>query len=698
MTFMKIIFTLICLSYAQGAALANSQPYPVHKEDHYEWMENDNKRTNEWLQDKTLQARNIIDNTAWRKKNETDKKFLTESYNALYQIRDEGENRFYFRVTNKYPYSRLFVKVKNNKERLLIDPPPETGIMFFSPSHDGHYIAYGLSKNGSEISSIKILDVDKDANLKDLIPRVRYPHIVWQADHRSFFYSRLPPEKHHALPSENIAHKKIYLHYLGDDYRKDQVVFYNGMLSDPSINDYNNIEVYASPSSDWLLASTSPSISGFSSSLYTVPRKAINGVKTPWKKIIDENQKVSNFVFFGKWLFLARYNRSSGYTVTRMSLDHPQSGEEKIIEWSNGELMEFVTSNDSLYIAYHDSGVRKFVRVAFDDIKHIHAIPLPFDGEVTALFPSQERNSMLFTLQSWTIPPTIYNYDPDHNTVVNTHLISSDSYGFNEYEAKEVWVLSKDGVRVPLTIIQKKGLVRNGATRTWLSVYGAYGESTFPNFDPSRLIWLRNGGIIAIAHVRGGGELGPAWHEDGRLFKKENSITDFLACADYLIANGYTKKERLVASSASAGGIIVGRAITLRPELFSAVAIDVGILNTARMGYIPIGPMNADEFGSSNTPEGMNNLHKLDAYEHLKDGVHYPAVLLTVGLNDNRVSPWQSAKFAARLDEIARKVKNPNPVLIMAEKNAGHGASTNTQSNKKFLDKVSFFLWRTDDK
>lgn len=698
MNFIKIIFTIMCLFCVQKVALANSQSYLAHKKDHYEWMENNNKKTTEWLYNKTSQARKLIDHTVWRTKIEAEKKPLVEYNNSLYQITDEGKKRFYFRVTSDYPYARLFMRENEGPERLLIDPPRGTGIMFFYPSNDGRYIAYGLSRNGSEISSIKILDVDKGTYLKDSIPRVRYPDIVWLSDHRSFFYSRLPPEKHHVLPAENIAHKKIYLHHLGDNYKKDQVVFYNGMLSDPNVNDYSDISIYASSGSDWLLASTSPSISGFSSVLYAVPRQAINGIKTPWKKIVDEKQKVASFVFFGKWLFLARYNSSSGYTVTKMSLDQPQLGEEKIIEWSNGELMGFVTSNDSLYIAYHDSGERKFVRVAFDDIKHIHTIPLPFDGEVTALFPSQEQNSKLFTLQSWTTPPAVYRYDPDRNTVVNTHLISSDSYGFNEYEAKEVWVSSKDGVRVPLTIIQKKGLVRNGATRTWLSVYGAYGESTFPNFDPSRLIWLRNGGIIAIAHVRGGGELGPAWHEDGRLFKKENSITDFLACADYLIANGYTKKERLVASSASAGGIIVGRAITLRPELFSAVAIDVGILNTARIGYIPIGPMNADEFGSPNTPAGMDNLHKIDAYEHLKDGVHYPAILLTVGLNDNRVSPWQSAKFAARLDEIARKVKNPNPVLIMAEKNAGHGASTNEQSNKKFLDKVSFFLWRTDDK
>ena len=194
-----------------------------------------------------------------------------------------------------------------------------------------------------------------------------------------------------------------------------------------------------------------------------------------------------------------------------------------------------------------------------------------------------------------------------------------------------------------------------------LTAYGAYGVSTFPSFDLTRLLWLEQGGILAIAHVRGGGEMGPEWHEAGRADKKENSITDFIRCAEYLIDSRYTSPSKL-AIGVKARGIIVGMAMTRRPELFSAVAIDAGILNTSRLDNIPIGVMNYDELGSPLTPSGRLNLLKIDAYRHLVPEKRYPPVLLTVGLHDQRVSPWQTAKFAARLEEAG----SPRSVLVLA--------------------------------
>jgi prolyl oligopeptidase len=469
------------------------------------------------------------------------------------------------------------------------------------------------------------------------------------------------------------------------------------MIPGLNADDYDSVALYSSPDSRWLLASVSPAISGYSSSIYAVRAQALNGPKTPWKKIIDSDQKVSEFIFSGQWLYLARYNPSSGYRITRLALDNPHLAEDKILEWSQGELTGLTTSSEALYITWHNSGVRRFARIAFDNIQHIEEIPLPFSGEVTTLFSSFNKKEILFTLQGWTNSPQIFRYDPDTKAISNTNLIKTGRQDFSDFEVTEAWVTSKNQIRVPLTIIHRRGMKLDGTAPTWLTAYGAYGVSTFPNYDPSRLVWLQNGGVLAIAHVRGGGELGPAWHEAGRLENKDNSIADFIKCAEYLISQGYTRPSKLAVSGGSAGGITIGMSIAQHPELFAAAAIDAGILNTLKLDKIPIGPMNIDEFGSPSTAEGIRNLRKVDAYQNLKEGIRYPAVMLTVGLNDNRVSPWQSAKFAARLEDIASKINNARPVLIFAEKNAGHSASTYAQSDEKFLDMVSFFLWQTSD-
>lgn len=680
---------VISLCILSGWLSCGAQAEGKNITDRYRWMETEQGRTNEWLLHRTLQSRKTIDALPWRATVEKQLNSLAGAEDALSYIRDAGENRFYYRFTPEFPYLRLFVKRKDGRERLLIDPPVGMGIHFFFPSRDGRYVAYGLSKNGSEFASINVLDVESGATLSDAIPRARYPDIVWRPDNQSFFYKRLPPEKSDGLASEHLVGEKVYLHHIGQNYEADTVVFDSAMVSGPNANNYDNVAVEASPDSDWLLAAISPSISGYSSSLFAVRANALNGRETPWVKIIDRGEKVSNFMLSGKWLYLARYNSSSGYLITRRALDEPHAAEEKILEWSNGELTGFTKSGEALYVTYHDSGQQHFVRIAFDNVGHIQEVPLPFEGEVTALFSSSDKRGILFTLQGWTHPPRIYRYDPDNGSVENTHLIAPESHGFaDDYAVKETWVTSKGQVRVPLTIIYRRGMKLDGSAPTWLSAYGAYGVSTFPYFNLSRLIWLRHGGVIAIAHVRGGGELGPAWHEGGRASNKGNSIIDFIKSAEYLISRGYTNPTRLVASSESAGGIIIGMAIAQRPELFAAAAIDVGILNTTRLDQIPIGLMNVEELGSPATEQGMRDLRKIDAYENLKDGVRYPAVMLTVGLKDDRVSPWQSAKFAARLDAIASKVEQPNPVLVFAEKNAGHDINNYAQI-------VSFFLWRT---
>jgi prolyl oligopeptidase len=262
---------------------------------------------------------------------------------------------------------------------------------------------------------------------------------------------------------------------------------------------------------------------------------------------------------------------------------------------------------------------------------------------------------------------------------------------FSGVEELRVTVPSADGVDVPLTILRKRGLPLDGTHPTRLIGYGAYGISLEPAFDPRTLAWLERGGVVAYAHVRGGGERGVEWHRAGQKATKMRSVADFIACGEYLIAQGYTTPRLLFAEGGSAGGMLVGRAMTERPELFGAVLFDVGLANPLRFELTQGGPANVAEFGTATTPEGFLALLMADTYHHVQTGVGYPAILVTAGTDDVRLPFWQSAKLAARLQAVNLAGR---PVLLRAEKGDGHRAGHQTPA---VADKWSFFLWQAGD-
>ena len=446
---------------------------------------------------------------------------------------------------------------------------------------------------------------------------------------------------------------------------------------------------YLSLSANWAVASVESSISGDTIDLYLTDSTSLYQENKHWQKIIDRKQNVTDFLVRDNWLYLAKYNNFSGYTISRLNLDNIHSREEKIIEWKKGELTEFTASKDAIYLAYYESGTPKFVTIPFADIHTIKSIPITNGNEVTAIFSSSDHKEILFTQQNWNIPPKIWQYDPDSQLIEDSKIIKTDASLFADYESEQKWVKSNDGELIPLTLIHRKGIKLDGNNPTWLTVYGAYGESNYPNnYDTTRLIWLEKGGIIAIAHVRGGGELGPKWHHDGKGKNKINSVNDFIKCAKYLIDHHYTNSSKLVISGASAGGIVIGIALATHPELFAAASITSGMLNMSRLDQIPIGSVNFPEFGSPFNKQEFNNLQTIDAYLNLREDVNYPPVMLSVGLKDERVFPWQSAKFSARLNEI-NHTSLDKKVLVIANEDAGHFVNN-------FVNIMVFFMWKTN--
>jgi len=288
------------------------------------------------------------------------------------------------------------------------------------------------------------------------------------------------------------------------------------------------------------------------------------------------------------------------------------------------------------------------------------------------------------------------HYDPKTGTMADTKIIPVSPVDFSGIESEEVKAKSADGTMVPLSIVHQRGLKMDGSHPTLLHGYGSYGYTYDPAFDPTSLAWLERGGVVAVAHIRGGGEYGEDWHNGGRKGTKKNTITDFLACAQYLIDHRYTSPQHLAGEGTSAGGITIGGAITERPDLFGAALDNVGMSDDLRAELQVNGPANIPEFGTVKNGDDFKNLLAISAFHRIKDHTAYPAVLLTTGINDPRVDPWQMNKMTARLQAATSSGK---PVLLRVDYDAGHGGigATKSQHTTLLTDQYSFLLWQLGD-
>jgi prolyl oligopeptidase len=296
-------------------------------------------------------------------------------------------------------------------------------------------------------------------------------------------------------------------------------------------------------------------------------------------------------------------------------------------------------------------------------------------------------------MNTWTKAGQIYAYDSRTKKITNTGLQPLGRFDAPaDLESVEVEVRGHDGTMIPLSIVYRRGIKLDGSNPTLLMGYGAYGFSQDPSFDPRRLAWYEKGGVYAVAHVRGGGEYGQDWYQAGYKLTKPNTWKDFIACAEYLIDEKYTAPERLAGTGRSAGGILIGRVVTERPDLLAAAVSDVGCSDMLRMETTPNGVPNIPEFGSVKTEDGFKGLYEMSSYHHVMDGTKYPAVMLTTGINDPRVEPWESGKMEARLQAATASGK---PVLLRVDYESGHAVgTTKKQSQELAADSWAFLLWQ----
>jgi prolyl oligopeptidase len=674
--------------------------------DNYRYMENlDDPQVQAWMKAQADYTRATLDRLPGREA-------LLQRIHALNNadlgrrgIIRRGQRYFYRTVEPGALQPKLYYRDGlQGEEHLLLDPSTlgaggttHYELDFYTPSWDGRFVAYGISAGGSEESVLHVLEVQSSNTLEEAIDRTSNSVVAWRPDNKSFFYVRYAKRTPQLRAAEALYNARTYLHTLGSRVtgESDPVVFGRGVSDRVEVPEGQVTFIVLAPDSPFALAVANHNADDNPSTLFVAPLASVNGSRTPWRKLAGIEDGVTQFLLRGDQLYFLSQRGAPRFRLLHLSLTHPDIARAEVtVPEGRGVLTNFAIAADGLYVRERDGALARLLRVSWDG-KSSHPVPLPFEGSIQGPATDPREPGALFNIQGWVQSARVFRYDPASDATTDTGLIPPSSLDFSQLEAEEVFAVSYDGTRIPLSILHQKGLKLDGSHPTILSGYGGYGRSLDPAFAPTALAWLERGDVLAVAHVRGGGEYGEDWHLAGQKRTKLNTILDFIACGQYLVDQHFTAPKYLVGRGGSAGGITVGGALTWRPDLFGVILDQVGISDTLRVELTPNGPPNISEFGSIQTEDGFHGLYAMGPYFHVRDGTAYPAVLFTTGANDPRVAPWEVTKMAARVQAASRSGR---PVLLRVDYDAGHGiGSTARQYEAETADLWSFALWQTGD-
>ena len=672
--------------------------------DPYRWMEDaKSPETAAWMRGQADYTRAYLDRLPMRAQLLKRFEELSETGVRVSGVQRAGNFYFYYRVAPGENDRRLYVREGfKGAERLLVDPEKLSSpgkrysIDSYNPSFDGKYVSYTVSIGGSENGEMRVIETATGRDLGERIDRCRFGAGAWLPDNRSFLYNRLQKLAEGAPPTELYQKSRVYLHLLGSNPENDRAIF--GYEVNP------NIKMEPAPlpfvgvplGSKYAFALVNSGVSP-NSEYYFAPLDKLRETPIPWRRVAALEDEVAGFDLHGDDVYFTTYKNTPRFKVIRVNLAQPDLAKaDTVFPASEAVVTNIGAAKDALYVQTLDGGMGKLWRVDYKGGAP-RPIKLPYDGAGFIGWTDSQTDGLLFGLISWTKSETFFAFDPRTQTATDTTLVPPIPIDLSSIETASVKVKSHDGVMVPLVILYQRGLKRDGTNPTLLDGYGAYGiTNTEPFFATGFLPWLERGGVIAMAGVRGGGEYGEEWHLAGKEKTKPNTWKDFIACAEYLINEKYTSAAHLSGMGGSAGGILIGNSITERPDLFGAAVDAVGDNNALRFETTSNGVPNIPEFGSVKTEEGFQALLAMDAYHKVKNGVKYPAVLLTTGINDPRVEPWMSAKMAARLQAATASGK---PILLRVDYDAGHGfGSTKKQRNEQNADIYAFLFQQLGSK
>jgi prolyl oligopeptidase len=687
---------------AWGAAgksmVARAEPvkdtlFGVTLTDPYRWMES--PKDPDWLpylKSRSEETRSVFDSMPGRKALADRIMALAGEQVAVARIAEAGGRTFYQQRPRGANIPKLFVKEGQGEARVLIDPETmkaadgsHISLDWWQASPDGKWVAYGLSPAGSEESIGHIMSVDTGAVLPERIQKAGRGVTAWLPDASGFFYIQLTGER--GNPNYYLD-AQLRLHRLRTDPATDPLILQRGKAGEIVTETIQTPVVVAQPGSDMaiaaLIAGSRPDIA-----LYSAPLADVVAGRARWAKITGYEDGVTTGALVGNDMYLVSYKDAERGRVLRVDPRRPDlASAQVVLPESELVIEETIAVRDGLYVTLMDGGVRRLKKIGAGG--RVTDIALP-DGTSVAWVDGTPSSPAFVNVAGWTTPPTLYQATVN-GQLVDTGLIPRPPIDVSPYTSRRIFATAKDGTRVPITVMMRKDTPKDGKRPLLAEAYGAYRNAITPNFDARRLAFLDQGGVHAYAHVRGGGEYGRAWHEAGKRATKANTWRDFIVCCETLIAEGWTSPKQLTIKGTSAGGVAVGRAMTERPDLFAGAINDVGFVNPLRY----VAEQNSDgdtpEFGAVTDEAGFKGLLAMDAYQSVKDGIKYPALLGVTGVNDPRLAPFHVAKFDARVRAAST---SGNPVLLRVEFDAGHGVgSTRTQRDQLFADMFSFVLWR----
>jgi prolyl oligopeptidase len=623
------------------------------------WVDAENKVTQSWL--------------AQIPQREAIRQRLTELWNyERYSVPYKEGGRYFFSRNNGLQNQSVLYTMKSLKDspRLLLDPNTlaadgTVALAGMAVSPDGKLLAYSTAASGSDWNEIRVRDVDTGKDLEDHIQWVKFSSTAWTHDGKGFFYSRYDAPKEATKLADVNYFQKLYFHKLGTPQSADVLVY-----DRPDEKEWG----FGGNTTDdgrYLLITATKG----TAHKYRVFYKDLSKPASPVVPLIDNFDAAWDFIDnVGSVFYFATDRNAPRKRIVAIDVNKPQEANWKTVLPESGQTLMSAHVIDNQIVAEYLADARSVVKVVDLKGKAVREIALPGIGSVSGFGGKRGDRETFFSFTGFTTPTTIYRLDMKSGA---STVFRKPDVKFNpaDYETRQQFYTSRDGTKVPMFIVSKKGLKLDGSNPTYLYGYGGFNISMTPGFSPANLAWMEMGGVYVVANLRGGGEYGEAWHEAGTKLKKQNVFDDFIGAAEWLVNNKVTSPGKLAIGGGSNGGLLVGAAMTQRPELFGAAIPQVGVMDMLRFHKFTIGWAWTSDYGSSENPEEFKALVKYSPLHNLKPGTCYPATMITTADHDDRVVPAHSFKFAAtaQADQLGA-----NPVIIRIDTKAGHGAGKPT--------------------
>ncbi len=657
--------------------------------DPYRYLENANDPdTKEYVEQELSYTRSLLDPLPGREK-------INRRLSQLLVIGTVGTpqmgGKYYFHTQREGTQNQPVLLVRDRldgEDRVLVDvnklsTDGTVALDWWYTAEDGKYVAYGTSNSGSEESVLHLVETATGKVLPDAIERTRFASIAWLKDSSAFYYTR-HPKKGDVPAGEEVYHVKVFFHQIGNDPAKDSLIF------DERENPQDIPNVTLSEDDCWLLINVEHGWT--KTEMYLQDRAA----KTAPVKITAGKDFLYSGDFYQGKLYITTNEDAPHYRVFVTDLNKAARENWKEIIPATDAILQNASVTGGKLLAQYEHNATSELKLFTLEGKKIGDISLPAIGDVFSASGRYDRNEIFFGFQSFTAPPSIYRVDLSDRKSSMWARVDAPSIDPTAYDVRQVWYNSKDGTKVPMFVVSKKGIEKNGKNPTLLTGYGGFNISLKPTFNRSMYLWMEHGGIYAVANLRGGSEFGEDWHRAGMLDKKQNVFDDFIAAGEYLISEKYTDRDHLAIQGGSNGGLLMGAMITQRPDLFRAVICAVPLLDMLRYQNFQIAKLWIPEYGSADDAKQFDTLYAYSPYHHVKKGQEYPAIMFLTGDTDTRVDPMHAKKMAALMQAEAKNGDSKErPILLRIETKAGHGQGKPvTKQIEESTDMYSFLFWQ----